>query len=133
MAVALVVAPRHMGEHAHLRTVQDAVGDRDPEHIAVELQIDAIHQPQRLELLLGQLAGKPAVHLVAELGHPGLDEGGVEIVVDIHRSAFPQAAAEVGRTACGPRSVRTVGPLARMRSRRRTGTMAPASTVTSIA
>ena len=59
MAVAAVVAARDMRQHAHLLRRQRAVGDGDPQHVGVQLQIDAVHQPQRLELVLGQFAGQP--------------------------------------------------------------------------
>ena len=70
VAVAAVVLPRDEGEHAQLRRVQRAVGDGDPQHVGVELQVDAVHQPQRLELVLGQLAGEAALDLAAELRDP---------------------------------------------------------------
>ena len=50
MAVALVVFAGDVGQHAHLLRVQRAVGDGDAQHVGVQLQIDAVHQPQRPEL-----------------------------------------------------------------------------------
>ena len=50
MAVALVVVAGDVAEHAQLLRVQRAVGDRDAQHVGVELQVDAVHQPQRPEL-----------------------------------------------------------------------------------
>ena len=52
MAEAAIVAPRDMGEHAQLPRRQRAVGDGDAQHIGVKLQIEPVHQPQRLELVL---------------------------------------------------------------------------------
>ena len=52
------------------RGFERAVGDGDPQHVGVELQIDAVHQPERLELVLGQLAGDAPLDLVAELRDP---------------------------------------------------------------
>ena len=109
MAVAAVVAPRHVRQHAHLLRRQRAVGDRDPQHVGVELQIDAVHQAQELELVLGQLAGEAAAHLVAKLGDALVDQRLIEFVVAVHR--WPQAA---------PGSAK-VGPATRMRSRRLPG------------
>ncbi len=43
MAVIAVVAPRHVRERAHLVGGERAVGDGDPQHIGVQLQIDAVH------------------------------------------------------------------------------------------
>ena len=67
VAVAAIVAARDMREHAHLVGRQRAVGDGDPQHVGVKLQIDAVHQPQRLELVLRQFAAKPPRDLVAKL------------------------------------------------------------------
>ena len=84
MAVAAVVAPRDMRELAHLVGRQRAVGNGDPQHVGVQLQIDAVHQPQRLELVLGQLAGEPARDLTAEFGDALRQQGSVEVVVEVH-------------------------------------------------
>jgi hypothetical protein len=48
MAVAAVPALGDMGELAHLRAVQRAVGDGDAQHVGVELQVEAVHQPSGL-------------------------------------------------------------------------------------
>ena len=45
MAIALVVFARRLGERAHLLRRQRAVGDRNTQHIGVELQIEPVHQP----------------------------------------------------------------------------------------
>ena len=84
MPVVAVVAAADMGEHAQLVGRQRPVGNRDPRHVGVELQIDAVHQPQRLELVLGELAGQAAADLVAEFRDALVDEGPIEIVVEIH-------------------------------------------------
>ena len=84
MAVVAVVAPRHVREHAHLVGGERAVGNGDPQHIGVQLQIDAVHQAQRLELVFRQLAGQAAADLVAEFAHALVDERAVEVVVDVH-------------------------------------------------
>ena len=84
MAVALVVVARDMSEHAHLARAQRAVGHGDPQHVGVQLQIDAVLQPERLELLFVEFAGEPPRDLVAELGDPLADEGMVELVVAVH-------------------------------------------------
>jgi hypothetical protein len=47
-----------MGELAHLPAVERAIGDGDAQHVGVKLQVDAVHQPQRLELVLGDLADR---------------------------------------------------------------------------
>ena len=84
MAVTAVVSARHVREHAHLVGGQRAVGNRDPQHIGVQLQIDPVHEAQRLELVFRQLAGQTAADLVAEFAHAFLDERAVEVVVDVH-------------------------------------------------
>ena len=47
MAVAVVPAVGDHRQLAQLPRVQRAVGDRDAQHVGVELQIEAVHQPQR--------------------------------------------------------------------------------------
>ena len=85
MAVAAVVAPGDVGELAKLRRIERAVGNGDPQHIGVELQVEPIHQPKGLELLLADLAREPARHLLPELLDPLLDQGPVVAVIGIHR------------------------------------------------
>jgi len=84
MAIALVVDARDMGQLAQLGRGERAVGDGDPQHVGVQLQIEAVHQPDRLELVLGDLAGQPAVHLLAELRRAVGDEFLVDGVVAVH-------------------------------------------------
>jgi hypothetical protein len=68
MAVTAVVFARHMRQHAHLLRRQRAVRNGGAQHVSVKLQIDAIHQPQRLEFFFGQFAGQTPRYLVAEFG-----------------------------------------------------------------
>jgi hypothetical protein len=98
VAVAPVERPADPGEAAHLARGEGAVGNGDPQHVGVELQIDAVHQPERLELLLGQRAGEPAGDLVAELGRPLAHEGVVELVIPVHRDAPVAAGRPWDRT-----------------------------------
>ncbi len=90
MAVAAIVAARDMRQHAQLRRRQRAVGDGDAQHIGVKLQVDAVHQAQRLEFLLGQLAGQPARDLIAKFGNALGDERPVECVIDVHGRLGPK-------------------------------------------
>ena len=85
MAVAAVVGLRDVGERLHLARRQRSVGNGHTQHVGVELQVDAVHQAQRLELVFCQRAGDATLHLVAELGDAVGDEGGVELVVAIHQ------------------------------------------------
>ena len=100
MAVVAVVAARDVGEHAHLLRRQGAVRNGDAQHVGVELQIDAVHQAQRLELVFGQLARQAARHLVAEFGDALGDQRAVEVVVEIH--GCPQIPRLAGRSKVGP-------------------------------
>ena len=87
MPVAAIIAPAHMGEHAQLLRRQGTVGNGDPQHIGVKLQIDAVHETQRLEFLLRQLARHAPRHLVAEFPNPFGEQRLVEFVVKIHLTA----------------------------------------------
>ncbi len=85
VAVIAVVAPGDMRQHAQLVRRERAVGNGDAQHVGMQLQIDAVHQPQRLELFLRELAGEPATDLAAELAHALGHQRAVEIIVDVHR------------------------------------------------
>jgi hypothetical protein len=50
----------------------------------VQLQIEAVHQTQRPELVFAQLAGKAATNLVAILRDTLVNEAVIEIVVAVH-------------------------------------------------
>ena len=51
------------------------------------MQIEAVHQAQRLELVFGELAGKAALDLSAKLRDPFSDQCRVEFVIAIHQAA----------------------------------------------
>jgi hypothetical protein len=86
VAIAAVIDAGDVGELAHLPRGQRAVRDRNAQHVGVQLQIEAVHQPQRLEFVLGQLAADAAPDLVAELRHALAHELRVEFVVAVHES-----------------------------------------------
>src|SRR5262249_51931909 len=88
VAIALVVLVRDQRELAQPRRVQLAIRNRDPEHVGVQLQIDAVLQAQRLEMLFPDLAAKTALHLPAELLGALPDQRVVVFVVAIHQAAF---------------------------------------------
>ena len=124
MAVAPVIDPRDAGELPELPRGEHAIGNGDAQHVGVELQIEPVHEPERPELLLAELAGEPPRHLVAELGDALVDEALVEFVVAVHGSGdLPRALVAAG----GDRWA-----LARMRSRRRAGVKRPLSSTTSM-
>ena len=84
MAVTAIVAARHMRQHAQLRRRQRAVGNGGAQHAGVELQIHAVHQPQRLEFVFGEFAGQAARDLVAKFRDALLHQDPVEFVVMVH-------------------------------------------------
>jgi hypothetical protein len=81
---AAIPFARDEGELAQLLGRQHAIGNGDAQHVGVELQIEAVLQAQRLELLLRQVAGEAARHLAAELRGAFGDEAVVEVVVAVH-------------------------------------------------
>ena len=50
----------------------------------MQLQIDAVLQPQHLEFVLGEFAGETALHLVAEFGDAFVDQRAIEFVICVH-------------------------------------------------
>mmetsp|Transcript_1021 Transcript_1021/g.1211 ORF Transcript_1021/g.1211 Transcript_1021/m.1211 type:complete len:274 (+) Transcript_1021:893-1714(+) len=101
MAIALVPLFRQQRELAHLVGRQRAIGDRNPQHIGVQLQIQTVHQAQGLELVLGQRAVNAALDLGTELAVALFQEGSVEVVVLIHwlRPPVCRGGSSMGR--CG--------------------------------
>jgi hypothetical protein len=84
MAVAAVIAARHMREPTQLLRRQRAIGNGDAEHVGVKLQIHAVLQPQHLELVLGELAGQAALHLIAKFRDTLVDQRAVDLVISVH-------------------------------------------------
>ncbi len=70
------------------RERQQPVGNRDAQHRRVALDVEAVAQAQRLELVLAQLAREEAPRLVAELRDPLVHEGLVDGVVAVHRAGL---------------------------------------------
>ena len=101
MAIIAVIFARDMRQHPHLTAVQCAIGNGHAQHIGVQLQIQAIHQPQRLKLVLGHFARQAALHLIAKIGNARIDNGLVIIIIFIHvrlpASNYPGTDAGVGR------------------------------------
>jgi hypothetical protein len=84
MSIAAVVYTRNAREHPHLLRRYDAVRDRDPQHRRVALDVEAVLQTQRPELVLGQLTDEEAPRLVAKLGDALVDKALIEGVVAVH-------------------------------------------------
>ena len=125
MAEALVIFARDMGQLAQLPRRQGAVGNGDAQHVGMQLQIEAVHQPQRLELVFGQFARQAALDLAGELLHALADELGVEFVIAVHVGLDRLDQGVKHGPACLPVWGCTVGPAARMISRSFTGTILP--------
>ena len=89
VAVASVILPADVRERAQLSRRQQAVRDGDAQHRRVALDVQAVLQAQRPELVLGQLAGEKAPGLVAKLGDALVDEALVEVVVAVHGARLP--------------------------------------------
>jgi hypothetical protein len=85
VTVAAIPAVGDVCEPLHLARGQRAVGNGDPEHVGVKLEIEAVHQPKRAELVLAELAGEAPFSLVAELPGAVENELAVEFVVAVHR------------------------------------------------
>ena len=78
---------RMQGDWQSLATkcaVERAIGDRDAQHVGVQLQVDPIHQAQRLEFVLRQGAVDAAFHLSAKLSVAFRQKCGIEVIVLIH-------------------------------------------------
>ena len=84
VAVALVPLFRNHRELAHLTAVERAIGDRNAQHVGVQLQIQTVHQAERTEFVFGQLTFNAAFHLIAELRNARADKGFVKVVILIH-------------------------------------------------
>src|SRR3546814_16228371 len=81
MAIAAVICAGDMAKLPHLAAAERAIRNGHAQHIGMQLQIKAVLQPQRLELVLGQFTGETARHLVAELIDAGIDDRLVILVV----------------------------------------------------
>ena len=84
VAVTLIPLVCDERELTHLATVQGAIRNCNAQHVGVQLQIQTVHQAQRLELILGQRSVDATLDLIAKLGVAGCDEGFVEIIIGVH-------------------------------------------------
>ncbi len=69
VSVPAIVGARDVCELAHLLAVEHAVGNGDAQHVRVQLHVETVLQPQRLELVLGDFAARCGVR-------PGRGTGG---------------------------------------------------------
>ncbi|MNV55075.1 hypothetical protein D3C71_1472980 [compost metagenome] len=100
VAVTPVIFAGDMGQHPHLLRIQRAVGNGDAQHIGMELEIDTVHKAQRLERVLGKLAGQPALDLIAKLCHAAFNKCVIELVVTVH--ILPQTAMNAASAGLKP-------------------------------
>ena len=94
MTVVAVVFARDAREHANLRCRQQAVRNRDAQHRRVLLDVQAVTQPQGLEIVVGQLPGEEPPRLVAELRDALLHEALIDRIVAIHGGDCRLAAGQ---------------------------------------
>ena len=73
-----------LAQSAQLRRRQQAVGDRDPQHRRMALNVQAIAQAQMAELVLAQFAGEESARLVAKLRDALINQRFVDRVIPIH-------------------------------------------------
>jgi cystathionine beta-lyase/cystathionine gamma-synthase len=104
--VAAIAGVGDVTQHPHLRRIQRAIGHRDAQHVGVELQVEPVLQPQRLELVLTEMPFEAALHLVAKFLDAGIDHRLVVSVVLVHQTA-PGASRRHFASLCGS-SARTV-------------------------
>ena len=64
----------------------------------MKLEIEAIHQPQRPEFLLGQFACQTALGLLPEFGDPLVQELTVEFVIAVDTSVIDHRRTRVNVT-----------------------------------
>ena len=102
MGIAAIVFVGDGGQLPHLRGTQRAIRNGNAKHVSMKLQIKAVHEPQRLELVLAQRPVDAPRHLATELLDPLANQRLVEFIIAIHQALSPKAI---------------VGPAARIASR----------------
>ena len=135
VSVSPVKATGDVRERTHLAGIQGAVRHCDPEHVGVELQVETIHKPEGLELVLGKLAGEPAADLIPEFSGAVRQHGAIDGIVTVHAvtyfrrmrltrpedraapCAWRRASTASPPSACLPWRSWLLGPRARIRSR----------------
>src|SRR5712675_1515279 len=109
VAVAAVVLAGDLRELSQLLGREQAVGNGDAQHRRVTLDVQAVAQAQRAELVLRQLAGEKTFRLVAELDDAVVDELLVDFVVTVHgrynNASLPPIRISIAASA--PRSSRS--------------------------
>jgi hypothetical protein len=85
VAVAAVIGARDVRQHAELAGIDRAIGNGNAQHIRMKLEVETVLQPQRLELIVGHLAGDAARNLVAEFLDPRINDRLIILVVAVHQ------------------------------------------------
>ena len=88
MSIAAVIASRNVREHAQLRRRQQAIGNGHAQHRRMTLDVQAILQTQWPELVLAQVAGEKTAHLIAVLRDAFVDDGAINLIVDVHDDVY---------------------------------------------
>ncbi len=73
-----------MRQHAQLRRGQQTIGHRNPQHGRKALNVQAIAQPQRPEVILRQRSVQKTLRLVTKLLHALLHQRVVDWVISVH-------------------------------------------------
>src|SRR5204862_4104345 len=81
---AAVVLARDTRELSQLARRQESVRNRDAQHRRIALDVEAVSQAQRAELILAQFAAQEALGLAAELPDPLVHQALVDLVVTVH-------------------------------------------------
>ena len=82
--VAPAIGGGGLGQGTQLSAGDQTIGDGDAQHGTVTLDIQAILQAQGAQVIGAQLTGQVTLELVAQLGHPPLDQLLVVCVVLVH-------------------------------------------------
>lgn len=94
MPVIAVVRAGNMREHAHLLRIKHAVGNGYPQHIRMQLEIQAVHQAKRLEFFFRQSTGQTTFNLIFKLSNALLQERAVNVIISIMPDAVRQMENE---------------------------------------
>ncbi len=90
MPVASIVFAADACQGPELPGRQQAIGNRDPQHRRVLLDVQTVLQPERPEIVLRELAGEIPPRLIAKLRDTLVDEALVEAVVAIHDATIEE-------------------------------------------
>ena len=82
--IGLVKLARNAGQHTQLCAGDFAIRHRHAQHRRVALDVPAVLQAQRFELVFAQFASLPALQLVTVLGSTQLHELFVKVGVLVH-------------------------------------------------